>query len=80
MENIISFIVEIIDLFLLEGTEVSFDGDDELIRQTEQSLQRDFANILKQTEKLVVVNPYERNIDRLLALQNTAHENGRKLL
>lgn len=70
-----------IDLFLLEGTEFSFENqNDEFVRQTEQSLQIDFANILKETEELVVVNPYERNIDRLLALQNTAHENGRKFL
>ncbi|MBS1008259.1 MBL fold metallo-hydrolase [Leuconostoc suionicum] len=70
-----------IDLFLLEGTEFSFENqNDEFVRQTEQSLQIDFANILKGTEELVVVNPYERNIDRLLALQNTTHENGREFL
>lgn len=71
-----------IDLLLLEGTEFSFDEDNDTshVRNTEMSLQQDFAQILQNSDQLVVVNPYERNIDRLVALQETARANGRELL
>ncbi|MCC7668990.1 MAG: MBL fold metallo-hydrolase [Leuconostoc pseudomesenteroides] len=71
-----------IDLFLLEGTEFSFDADDETehVRHTEMSVQQDFGQILDEHHQLVVINPYERNIDRLEALQNTARLHGREIL
>jgi len=72
---------ENIDLLLLEGTEFSFDEDNDISheRHTEMSLQQNFAQILQDSEQLVVINPYERNIDRLVALQETAHANGREM-
>ena len=72
---------ENIDLLLLEGTEFSFDEDNDISheRHTEMSLQQNFAQILQDSEQLVVINPYERNIDRLVALQETVHANGREM-
>ncbi|MBZ5963622.1 MBL fold metallo-hydrolase [Leuconostoc gelidum subsp. gelidum] len=72
---------ENIDLLLLEGTEFSFDEDNDISheRHTEMSLQQNFAQILQDSEQLVVINPYERNIDRLVALQETVHADGREM-
>ncbi|MDR0898805.1 MAG: MBL fold metallo-hydrolase [Lactobacillaceae bacterium] len=68
------------DLFMLEGTEFSFDNDGEpRTRRTEQILQDDFAKSLS-ADSLVVINPYERNIERLIELQKTAEENNRTLV
>ncbi|KAI3473660.1 hypothetical protein Pfo_031501 [Paulownia fortunei] len=65
-----------------DGTEFSFDADDETehVRHTEMSVQQDFGQILDEHHQLVVINPYERNIDRLEALQNTARLHGREIL
>ncbi|MBR2277423.1 MBL fold metallo-hydrolase [Leuconostoc gasicomitatum] len=72
---------ENIDLLLLEGTEFSFDEANDIAheRYTEMSLQQNFAQVLQSSEQLVVINPYERNIDRLVALQATVQANGREM-
>jgi ribonuclease J len=73
---------ETIDLFMLEGTEFSFDndGDKTRVRRTEMSLQADFKTILDTTDQMVVINPYERNTPRLAKLMQTAQEAGRTLV
>ncbi|MDR3240801.1 MAG: MBL fold metallo-hydrolase [Lactobacillaceae bacterium] len=69
-----------IDLFLLEGTEFSFEPDPQRARHTEASLQHDFQKTLQTVTGLVIINPYERNVERLVELQNTAKSAGRTLV
>lgn len=67
------------DLFFIEGTEFSFENKRQH-RETEASLLLDFEKVLQQTNELVVINPYQRNIERLFSLQMMAHKMGRELV
>lgn len=71
---------ETVDLLLLEGTEFSFDNDDKTAGFTEQTLQEHFQKILVASPKLVVINPYERNVERLAALIQSAQSAGRQIV
>jgi len=76
-----------LSLFMLEGTTYSFDTETPVEDQahpsvalTEASLQTAFGETLDQAQDLVVVNPYQRNYDRLAALAATAEKHGRQLV
>ncbi|MFL1695741.1 MBL fold metallo-hydrolase [Weissella kandleri] len=71
---------ENIDLLLLEGTEFSFDNDDKAARLTEHALQVRLQKILVASSELVVINPYERNVERLAALIQSAQSAGRQIV
>ena len=67
------------DLFFIEGTEFSFENKNQH-RETEASLMLNFTKALQQTNELVVINPYQRNVERLFNLQKMAQKMGRKLV
>lgn len=68
-----------LELFMIEGTEFSFERDEQRVRATEMSLQTKFSEQLM-TSQLVVINPYDRNIERLAALIETANQQNRQLI
>lgn len=71
---------ETVDLLLMEGTEFSFPKSQNLQRNTEMQLQQQFQQKMLQTDQLIVINPYERNVHRLVALYNSAQAAGRQMV
>lgn len=74
-------------MFMLEGTSFSFDTptpvedtDHPSEPLSEMGLQETLTQQLKDTAGLVVVNPYNRNYERLAALQTAAHDAGRQMI
>ena len=67
------------DLFFIEGTEFSFDDDTSRQRRTEATVLTDFTNAMA-SDELVVINPYERNVERLMKLSAAARQVNRKLV
>lgn len=74
-------------LFLVEGTTFSFDTEAPVEDQanpstplSEMALQTQFGDILDHADKLVVINPYQRNYARLSAFFNTTAAHGRQLV
>ena len=67
------------DLFFIEGTEFSFDADPTRQRRTEANVLADLSAAMTQKE-LVVINPYERNVEQLMRLQAIVHDFGRELV
>ena len=81
------FNAEKISLFMLEGTSFSFDTptpvedqDHPSVPLTEMSLQTKFRQLLTDSPQLVVINPYNRNYERMAAFQASAHASGRQLV
>ncbi|MCM0598171.1 MBL fold metallo-hydrolase [Periweissella fabalis] len=73
-----------IDVFLTETTSFSFpdtkeqgDFDNPL---TEYQLLNKFAHIIKESSLLPVINCYERNIERILAFNNTSYQQLRPIV
>ncbi|WP_057893419.1 MBL fold metallo-hydrolase [Lacticaseibacillus brantae] len=76
-----------LSLFMLEGTTFSFDTAAPVEDQSqpsvplsEASLQTAFAQTLEAASQLVVVNPYQRNYERLQAFVATAASQGRQMV
>ncbi|KRM88935.1 MBL fold metallo-hydrolase [Liquorilactobacillus vini] len=76
-----------LDLFMLEGTSFSFpDEDPKEIDQLQPDVNREvecgqrFAQLLKSTRSVPVVNLYPRNIERLLRFQAIAAANHRPIV
>ncbi|RXT59455.1 MBL fold metallo-hydrolase [Lacticaseibacillus chiayiensis] len=78
---------EKVSLLMLEGTSFSFDTpipvedqDHPSVPLTEMSLQTKFQQLLVDSSQLVVINPYNRNYERLAAFQASAHVSGRQMV
>ncbi|WP_125704832.1 MBL fold metallo-hydrolase [Lacticaseibacillus daqingensis] len=74
-------------MFMLEGTTYSFDTATPVEDQahpsaplTEMALQTRLVELLQAAPALVVINPYQRNYERLAAIQTAAHKAGRKMV
>lgn len=75
-----------VKMLFLEGTTFSFDSDTPVedsqhpaTPYTEATLQTAFGQALDDAEKLVVLNPYVRNWERLVNFQKTAHQHHRQI-
>ncbi|KLI76103.1 MULTISPECIES: MBL fold metallo-hydrolase [Lacticaseibacillus] len=78
---------EKVSLLMLEGTSFSFDTPIPVEDQnhpsvplTEMSLQTKFQQLMADSSQLVVINPYNRNYERLAALQTSAHADDRQMV
>lgn len=83
--------VEGADFMITEGVTVSFADVDMLslnppteeeraLERTEYTLQSEIKQLSKETEGLIVINPYNRNVERIHNLNETIKEAGRKLV
>lgn len=74
--------VKPIDLLLIEGTSFSFPDEEtvESKQRTEQNLLDDFENLLLNNTGNIVINPYPRNIDRLIKLNELSIKLKRPIL
>ena len=75
------------DLFITESVTVSFDDIDmpsltkpEEAERTEYSLLEEMRLLSNETDKLIVINPYNRNVERVHNLIGTFEKEGRKLV
>lgn len=68
-----------VDLLLIEGTEFSFMDDSEVpdeMQRNEINLLMDFKKEIEQKSGPLVINPYPRNIERLVQLNNMSLDLG----
>lgn len=74
--------VKPIDLLLIEGTSFSFPDEEtvESKQRTEQDLLDDFEKLLLDNTGNIVINPYPRNIDRLIKLNELSIKLKRPIL
>lgn len=75
------------DVLITEGVTASFEDIDMLSlkepedeKRTEEKLQTELATLSREDEGLIVVNPYNRNVERAHRMIHTFKENGRTLL
>lgn len=75
------------DVLITEGVTASFEDIDMLSlkepedeKRTEEKLQTELATLSREDEGLIVVNPYNRNVERVHRMIHTFKENGRTLL
>lgn len=75
------------DVLITEGVTASFEDIDMLsldlhqeVERTEEGLQAELAALSREDEGLIVVNPYNRNVERIHRMIHTFKENGRTLL
>lgn len=71
------------DVLLLEGTSFSFEPEesDEKKSRSEKDVQIDFEEVMENnSRKTIVINPYIRNIERLVHLDSTAEKCGRTFI
>lgn len=75
------------DVLITEGVTASFEDIDMLSldlpqdeERTEEGLQAELAALSREDEGLIVVNPYNRNVERVHRMIHTFKENGRTLL
>lgn len=67
--------VKPLDLLMIEGTSFSFDDEtDNQIQHTERDLLDEFTELLMDENRTIVINPYPRNIERMIALNNVANK------
>lgn len=76
-----------VDVLITEGVTASFEDVDMLSLsgpkeggRTEEDLQKELALLSREEKGLLVVNPYNRNVERLHRMVGTFKENGRTLI
>ena len=67
--------VKPVDLLMIEGTSFSFPGEVEVeVLRSERDLIDDFTQLLLDENRTIVINPYPRNIERLVELNRLANK------
>ena len=76
-----------VDVLITEGVTASFDDIDMLSLteptqavRTEETLQQEMKELAASSDKLLVINPYNRNVERVYRLIHTFRESGRTLI
>lgn len=72
-----------LDLFMLEGTSFSFEPKQNLEFSdpvSEDDVQHTFGQLIQNDERLLVINPYPRNLERLLRFNQTANAYNRPVV
>ncbi|HAT54591.1 MAG TPA: MBL fold hydrolase [Lactobacillus sp.] len=72
-----------LDLFMLEATSFSFEPSDNIefsVPASEDDIQQSFSQLLQTDDRLQVINPYPRNLERLLRFNQTANAYNRPVV
>lgn len=72
-----------VDLLLIEGTEFSFMEEKDIDREPQRkeiNLLLDFKKEIEQKKGTIIINPYPRNIERLIQINNMALNHGSPVL
>lgn len=71
--------VKSVDLLMIEGTSFSFPDEDDQDYRSEKDLIDDFTQLLLDENRTIVINPYPRNVERLVELNRLGHRIGRPI-
>lgn len=80
--NITNMIEQVkpVDLLMIEGTSFSFPDEIEVeVVRSERDLIDDFTQLLLEEERTIVINPYPRNVERMVELNRLANKIGRPI-